>query len=165
MSLTLIIIVLIVGLVLLTLEIVALPGGIAGIAGIALMAFGVWQCYAQYGSTAGHWALLSCIAACVILLIIAMKSKTWKRFSLNDQSDSKVNQIDNASIHVGSRGNTVARLAPTGKALIDGQLVEVHAINQFIDPNRPIEVVAIEGYRIDVCEIDDERLGEMKNEN
>lgn len=163
MSLTLLIIVLIVGLLLLTLEIVALPGGIAGIAGIAIMAFGVWQCYAQYGAAAGHWALLSCIAASIVLLIIFMKSKTWKRFSLNDESDSKVNQIDNASIHVGSRGSTVARLAPTGKALIDGELVEVHAINQFIDPNKPIEVVAIEGYRIDVKEIDDERFGEIRN--
>jgi membrane-bound ClpP family serine protease len=52
----------------------------------------------------------------------------------------------------------VARLAPTGKALIDGKLVEVHAINKFIDQDRPIEVVAIEGYRIDVCEIEDKRF-------
>ncbi|MBQ7711186.1 MAG: hypothetical protein IJT39_05090 [Bacteroidales bacterium] len=162
MSLTLLIIVLFVGLLLLTLEIVALPGGIAGVAGIAIMGFGIWQCYSLYGVTAGHWALLCCIVACVILLIIFMKSKTWKRFSLNDESDSKVNQIDNHNIHVGSRGSTVARLAPTGKALIDGELVEVHAINQFIDPNKPIEVVSVEGYRIDVKEISDERFGELK---
>lgn len=161
MSLTLLIIVLFVGLLLLTLEIVALPGGIAGVAGIAIMGFGIWQCYSLYGVTAGHWALLCCIVACVILLIIFMKSKTWKRFSLNDESDSKVNQIDNHNIHVGSRGSTVARLAPTGKALIDGELVEVHAINQFIDPNKPIEVVSVEGYRIDVKEIDDDRFGEI----
>ena len=160
MSLTLLIIVLVVGLILLTLEIVALPGGIAGVAGIAIMGFGIWQCYHLYGPTAGHWALLSCIITSVILLIIFMKSKTWNRFSLNDESDSKVNQIDATSIHIGSRGATVARLAPTGKALIDGKLVEVHAINQFIDPNRPIEVVSIEGYRIDVREISDERFGE-----
>lgn len=161
MSLPLIITVLVVGLLLLTLEIVALPGGIAGVAGFIIMAFGVWQCYAQYGACAGHWALLSSILACVILLVIFMKSKTWKRFSLDDESNSKVNQVDKSSIHVGSRGSTVARLAPTGKALIDGELVEVHSINQFIDPNRPIEVVAVEGYRIDVKEISDERFGEV----
>ena len=147
-----------VGLLLLTLEIVALPGGIAGIAGIAMMAFGIWRCYVLYGVCAGHWALLSCIGASVILLIVFMKSKTWKRFSLNDESDSKVNQIDASSIHVGSKGRTVARLAPTGKAIIDGELVEVHAINQFIDPDKTIEVVSIEGYRIDVCETSDERF-------
>ncbi|KWW32160.1 MAG: hypothetical protein AUK63_256 [bacterium P3] len=158
MSPTLLFIVLVVGLLLLTLEIIALPGGIAGIAGIAMMAFGIWQCYELYGATAGHWALLCCIVACVLLLIVFMKSKTWNRFSLTDESDSKVNQLDETGIHVGSRGSTVARLAPTGKALIEGKLVEVHAINQFIDPNRPVEVVAIEGYRIDVRETDDGRF-------
>lgn len=159
MSLTLLIIVMVVGLLLLTLEIVALPGGIAGVAGIVIMAFGIWQCYSLYGAIAGHWALICSILVCVILLIVLMKRKTWERFSLNEDSDSKVNQIDGSSIHIGSRGSTVARLAPTGKALIDGKLVEVHAINQFIDPNKPIEVVAIEGYRIDVCEVSDDRFG------
>lgn len=158
MSLTLLIIVLIVGLILLTLEIVALPGGIAGIAGIGLITFGIWQCYNIYGTTTGTWALLCSITACIILLIIFMKSKTWKRFSLNDESDSKVNQIDSSNIHVGSKGQTVARLAPTGKALIEGEMVEVHAINQFIDPNKAIEVVSVEGYRIDVKEISDSRF-------
>ena len=69
-----------------------------------------------------------------------------------------MNQIEDPSITVGTRGTTVARLAPTGKALIDGKLVEVHAINKFIDQDRPIEVVAIEGYRIDVCETEDKRF-------
>ena len=40
MSLTLLIIVMVVGLLLLTLEIVALPGGIAGVAGIVIMDIG-----------------------------------------------------------------------------------------------------------------------------
>ena len=68
------------------------------------------------------------------------------------------NQVDTVAFAIGTRGTTIARLAPTGKALLDGQLVEVHAINKFIDPDRPIEVVAVEGYRIDVCEIEDNRF-------
>ena len=44
------------------------------------------------------------------------------------------------------------------KALIDGKTVEVHAVNKFIDPDLPIEVVAIEGYRIDVVETNDTRF-------
>ena len=59
---------------------------------------------------------------------------------------------------MGARGTTISRLAPTGKALINGQPTEVHAVNKFIDPDRPIEVVAIEGYRIDVVEITDGRF-------
>ena len=62
-------------------------------------------------------------------------------------------------VKTGTRGVTISRLAPTGKALIDGEQMEVHAVNKFIDPDRPIEVVDIEGYRIDVREVDDTRFG------
>ena len=158
MTPTLVIIVLALGLLLLTLEIVALPGGIAGVCGFLLIAFGVWQSFILWGMTVGTWVLIGSVAICELLLALFMKTKTWKRFSLNEESDSAVNQIEDPSITVGTRGTTVARLAPTGKALIDGKLVEVHAINKFIDQDRPIEVVAIEGYRIDVCETEDKRF-------
>lgn len=158
MNSVLLAIVLVLGLVLLTLEIVALPGMVVGAFGIALIIFGVWQSFALYGNTFGTIVLLICIALCVVLMVIFMKTRTWKRFSLNEQSDSKVNQISDPALKVGTKGVTVARLAPTGKALIDGQLYEVHALNKFIDQDRPIEVIAIEGYRIDVCETTDERF-------
>lgn len=158
MSTTLLIIVLLLGVLLLALEIVALPGGIAGAFGVLLIGFGVWQSYALFGSTVGTVVLLCSIALCVLMLIWFMKTKTWKRFSLNEESDSKVNQLEPA-VKVGTRGVTISRLAPTGKALIDGEAMEVHAVNKFIDPDRPIEVVAIEGYRIDVVETDDKRFG------
>ncbi|MBO4752542.1 MAG: hypothetical protein J5526_07345 [Bacteroidales bacterium] len=157
-DIALIIIVLAVGLILLTLEIVALPGGIAGSIGLLMLAFGIWWTYKSYGNTAGSLVLVGCIALTVVFLVFLLKSKTWKKFSLKEESDSKVNQIDRKTIQVGAHGKTVARLAPTGKALIDGVLVEVHAINKFIDPDKPIEVIAVEGYRIDVKESDDERF-------
>lgn len=158
MTPTLIIILLVVGLLLLTLEIVALPGGIAGIIGFVMIALGVWQSYLWLGMTGGTIVLGCCVAICILLLALFLKSKTWKHFSLDEESNSTVNQIDDPKIAVGTRGSTIARLAPTGKALIDGQLMEVHAINKFIDPDRPIEVVAIEGYRIDVREVEDNRF-------
>lgn len=157
MSTTLLIIVLLLGVLLLALEIVALPGGIAGAFGMLLIGFGVWQSYALFGSTVGTIVLLCSIALCVLMLIWFMKTKTWKRFSLNEEIDSKVNQLEPA-VKIGTRGVTISRLAPTGKALFDGEAMEVHAVNKFIDPDRTIEVVAIEGYRIDVVETDDKRF-------
>ena len=158
MTPTLLIIVLVVGVLLLALEIVALPGGIAGAFGLLLTGFGVWQSYLIWGPTVGNTILCICAAITVVMLAIFLKAKTWKRFSLNEESDSTVNQVDKTTLAIGAKGTTVARLAPTGKALFDGQLVEVHAINKFIDPDRPIEVVAVEGYRIDVCEVEDQRF-------
>lgn len=158
MTPTLLIIVLVLGVLLLALEIVALPGGIAGAFGLLLTGFGVWQSYLIWGPQVGNIILCICAAIIIVLLAVFLKAQTWKRFSLNEESDSTVNQVDQAALAVGARGTTVARLAPTGKALFDGQLVEVHAINKFIDPDRPVEVVAVEGYRIDVCEVDDTRF-------
>jgi membrane-bound ClpP family serine protease len=158
MTPTLLIIVLVVGVLLLALEIVALPGGIAGAFGLLLTAFGVWQSYVIWGTQVGNLILCICAAITIVMLALFLKAKTWKRFSLEEESDSTVNHVDTAALAVGAKGTTVARLAPTGKALFDGQLVEVHAINKFIDPDRPIEVVAVEGYRIDVCEVEDKRF-------
>lgn len=157
MNTTLLIICLLLGVILLTLEIVALPGGVAGIFGVVLIGFGVWQTYAIFGNTVGTIVLLCAIALCVLLLVLFMKRKTWSRFSLNEESDSRVNQLE-PSVKIGARGTTISRLAPTGKALIDGEQMEVHAVNKFIDPDHAIEVVGIEGYRIDVAEISDNRF-------
>ncbi len=157
MNTTLLIIVLLLGVILLTLEIVALPGGLAGSFGAILIAFGVWQTYALFGNTTGTIVLLCSIALCVLMLVLFMKRKTWNRFSLNEESNSKVNQLE-PTVNVGAIGHTISRLAPTGKALIDGEQMEVHAVNKFIDPDHAIEVVGIDGYRIDVVETTDNRF-------
>jgi len=159
MNTTLLIIVLVLGILLLALEIVALPGGIAGAFGIILIGFGVWQTYALFGNTTGTIVLLCAIALCTLMMVLFLRKRTWQRFSLNEEVASRVNEIENA-VKAGTRGTTISRLAPTGKALIDGQTMEVHAVNKFIDPDRPIEVVAVEGYRIDVVEITDDRFKE-----
>ena len=157
MNTALIIIILILGVALLALEIVALPGGVAGFFGVGLIGVGVWQSYSQFGNNVGTIILICAIALCVLMLILFMKAKTWKRFSLNEEIASKVNQLE-PTVKTGTHGVTISRLAPTGKALIDGEQMEVHAVNKFIDPDRPIEVVGIDGYRIDVVETNDTRF-------
>ena len=158
MSWTLIIITLVIGLILVALEIVAIPGLIVGICGAALMIFSIWQTFITYGSFAGTIVLIATLVTCAILIAIFMKTKTWKKFSMNEESDSKVNQIDKNAIQIGAQGITIARLAPTGKAIINGEQVEVHSINKYIEPNKKIEVIAVDGYRIDVREVTDERF-------
>jgi len=143
-----IIIVLLVGLALVALEIVALPGAICGICGGAMVVVGIWQSYANYGSLAGNITLIASLLVGLIMLVVLMKSGTWKRFSLNEESNSRVNQIDNTTIKPGAKGKTLSRLAPAGKALFGNEIVEVHSENGFIDEGLDVEVVETEGYRI-----------------
>lgn len=153
MSWPLIIIVLLVGLALVALEIVALPGGVSGIFGGILVVIGIWQTYAQYGSTAGNIVLIASIVVGIIMLTILMKSGTWKRFSLNEEIDSKTNVPDKSKIAVGSQGKSLTRLAPSGNALFGDDIVEVHSEGEFIDEGTAIEVTDIEGYKITVKKI------------
>ena len=142
MTWPLIIIVLLAGLALVALEIVALPGAVSGICGGVLVFIGVWQTYVQYGATAGN-----------ITLIASIFAGTWKRFSLKEESDSKVNQVDTSTIKIGAQGKSISRLAPAGKALFGDELVEVHSEEGFIDEGQTVEVIDIEGYRIIVKKI------------
>ena len=131
----------VVGLLLVALEIVALPGGIAGILGFIIAAVGVWQTYAHYGLTAGNIALISSIIILIGLLVYFLKARTWRKFSLNDEIDSKVNS--NVNIQVGDKGITLSRLAPTGNAMFGTQMVEVHSQKEFIEVQQPVEVVSV----------------------
>ncbi|MBQ7062819.1 MAG: hypothetical protein IJM88_05985 [Bacteroidales bacterium] len=148
MTWPIIITLILVGLILVALEIVALPGAICGICGGAMVAIGIWQTYAGYGPTAGIITLLVSIAVGVIMLALLMKSRTWRRFSLNEQSDSRVNQVGELGIQPGDIGLTLSRLAPAGKARLRGQMVEVHSSGKFIDQGVGIVVTEVEGYRI-----------------
>ena len=148
MNWPIIIIVLLVGLALVALEIVALPGVICGIFGGAMVGVGIWQAYANYGNLAGNITLVASLLTGLIMLVVLMKSGTWKRFSLNEESDSRVNQIDNATIKPGAKGKTISRLAPAGKALFGNEIVEVHSEEGFIDEGVDVEVIETEGYRI-----------------
>lgn len=153
MSLIIVLLLVLLGLVLIALEIVAIPGGVAGICGAILTLVGIWQMYATQGAKAGIITLLVSLVVLVGLLIYFMKARTWKKVSLDEQMDSKVNTIDEKSIIPGAKGVTLSRLAPMGKAIIGDQTIEVSTYNEFIDPDKAIEVVQVEGSKVFVQEI------------
>lgn len=159
MSTTLIIMFLVLGVILIALEIVALPGGVAGLFGAVMLGVGVWQSYLAWGSTVGNTVLVVSSALIILFLVFFLKRRTWQRFSLGEEIDSRTN-TEAVGVNVGDRGRTISRLAPTGKALIGGKQYEVHAINAFIDPDCTVEVVAVEGYRVDVREVSDDRFSD-----
>lgn len=153
MSWFLLVVLALAGVILITLEIVVIPGFITGICGLGMLAVSVWQTFECKGNVAGGIMVLASIAVFIILLTVFMKTKTWRFFSLNEKVDSKVNTIDKSSIAVGTVGTTVSRCAPSGKALLNGQIEEVHSQGDFIDENRAVEVIDIDGYKITVKEV------------
>ena len=139
----------VIGLLFLALEILVIPGvGIAGIVGFILIAIGVWQAYAGHGLVAGHLVLGGTFVLTVLTLVLSLRGKTWRRLALSTSIDSKVNVIDEEKIKAGDTGKTVSRLAPMGKAMINGEFYEVSTNGDFIDQQTDIVVLKIEYNKI-----------------
>jgi membrane-bound ClpP family serine protease len=149
MSWTIIAVLIIIGLTFIVLEILVIPGqGVAGIIGLIIMAVGIWQTYAVYGTTSGHIVLGASFVASVVSLIFSLRSKTWKKMMLKSEINGRVNEIDAGKIKQGDTGKSISRLVPAGKALFGDEYFEVHTYGTFIDQNTEIEVVKIENNKI-----------------
>lgn len=154
MALSAIILLILLGMVLLVLEILVIPGLIAGIVGFILLLGGMIASFHYYGPQVGIITTVSSIALTILFIVLSLRSRTWKKMSLTTEIDGRVNLIDEVSITPGTKGETISRLAPSGKAMVADQIVEVHSVEGFIDEGEHIEVVKVESYKIFVRLID-----------
>lgn len=128
-----------------------LPGiNVAGAIGFVLIAIGIWQAYATYGSLVGSLTLGGSVVFSVLALYISLKTGTWQRASLKKNIDGKVNLVDAEKIKVGDIGKAVSRLAPMGKAIIRNEYYEVKTQGKYLDAGSEIEVVDINFNKITV---------------
>ncbi|MGB4205929.1 MAG: NfeD family protein [Bacteroidales bacterium] len=149
MSWTLIILLFLIGLVLLLIEMLIIPGAtVFGLLGFGALAASIWQAYASHGTPEGHYFLIGAIIFTVVLLAFALKSKTWKKAMLDSEVKSKVNVVEPEKVKPGDEGKTISRLAPAGKAYINGEYYEVHSLGEYIEPQSDIVVVQVEFSKI-----------------
>ncbi len=151
MSITLIIILILLGILLFLIEFLLIPGiGIAGIIGAALMIGGVILGYTYHGLTVGNLILGSTVLLSIISLVVALKTKTWKKVMLETKIESKVNNINKGDnkLKVGDTGTSITRLNPMGKIMVNGQDYEAQAHNMLIEEETPIYITKIAGNKI-----------------
>lgn len=146
---TWVIVLVLLGILLLLVEILLLPGiHLAGVIGLILMVLGVFLAYNQLGVMQGTIALIVAAVVSVFMLILALRSKTWKRVTLHESVDSQAVIDYTTVVKPGDEGRTISRLAPMGKALINSVEVEVTAVGELIDQQQNIVVVKVEENRI-----------------
>ena len=142
-----------VGLVLIFAEILLIPGvGIAGVLGLLSMGGSCFYAFHELGTTAG--AIVTGVNAVLIaaLTVWVLRAKTWKRFTLDTNIDSKAVSSDPV-LSVGDRGKTVTRLSPMGAVRVGDNVIEVKALEGMIDPGVEVEVVLIEDNKIYVSPV------------
>ena len=150
MNWAVIITIILIGILGLVLEFLVVPGGIVGVVSGLVIAGGIGMAYYKYGVLAGNITLIVTVVGILVGIFFLLRSRTWKKLMLNTQIDSKVNEVYEAKIKVGSVGVTVSRLAPGGMACFDGEVAEVFSAHDFIDENQQVIVLKIEGNKITV---------------
>ncbi|MBN2742581.1 NfeD-like partner-binding protein [Breznakibacter xylanolyticus] len=142
---TLVIVLLILtGLILLLLEFFVIPGvTVVGVAGALLIAAGIFFTYRNFGPGGGHIALIITLLAGLVMVLLALRSKTWDRLALKSEIDSNITTVDESCVKEGDDGITISRLNPIGKAQIGNQIIEAHCPGHFIDEKTPVQVVKV----------------------
>ncbi len=145
MSVLAIILLIILGIFLFIVEFLLVPGiTIAGIGGAILMAVAVYSAYKTHGTTTGNITLVSTLVLSLGGFAYALRAKTWKRLMLAKDIEGKVEVgLEQETIKVGDRGEAITRMAPIGKVLINGLVVEGKSQSGFLDHKTPVEVIKV----------------------
>lgn len=153
MTLTIIIILLLIGLTLLLAEVLVIPGfGIAGIGGILMSCAGIYMAYSQLGVFSGIIISVCTAIAFVVMLYILSKSKTIDKMKLKSEINSQVGEQDNSLLKIGDEGETITRLNLYGKVKINGTTYQARSL-KYIDTKTRVVIVAIENNCILVKQI------------
>lgn len=153
----LIITLIILGLLLILAEILIIPGfAITGILGIGSIVASCYFAFVEYGNLGGAITIGINIILLIFFVVLSLRSKTWKKISLTTNIDSRSDSVpEEKGIEIGSKGVTITRLNPMGKARINSVTLEVVSQENLIDPNMEIEVSYIEDNKVYVKNINE----------
>ncbi len=144
MSILTIILLILLGLVLLLIEFAVIPGiTIAGVGGFLLLIISVYVAFSELGRVGGFVTLAVVLILAPVMIYYFFKSRTGKKMILQKNIEGKIDLINDEKILVGDTGKTIGRLAPMGKARVNGEIVEAQSVGGFVDQHADIEVVKI----------------------
>ncbi len=152
MSLGLIIFFIVLGIVLLVIEFMLMPGVvIAGVGGAIFVIGGVIMAFVEHGPADGLIVLASTVAAMIVVVIMVLRAGTWKSLMLTTAIDSKVDLMqkdERPAVSPGDRGESITRLNPIGRVVVNGDYYEAKALDILIDPKTEVEVISVEGNKL-----------------
>ena len=144
-----------IGLLLIAAEFLIIPGfGFVGILGLGSLVASCYFGYTEYGQMGLIVVILINVVLLLLSTIYILRSKTWKKISLNENITSRAGQSAvEMGIEVGQEGITLTRIAPMGHARINNQDVEVTSPNLIIEAEQQIVVKYIEENKIVITKI------------
>lgn len=150
----------VIGTILLLLEIFVIPGfGITGVSGILSVSMSVVLVFG--GVSTAVYAIAKMMAISIVMVtavyFVGPRIHLFDRLILKKQISTAegfvavdLNQFDHL---LNLEGTTVSACHPSGVARINNQRVDVVSEGEFIERNKPITVVAVQGTKIVVREL------------
>ena len=144
---------------------VFMPGfGFFGISGTAMIAIGIVLRLVMGGDA---WMLLYMVLifTAILVLLFVVLSKLIKKQSTVKNSifhsgtavpEDKTEGTKDFSTFVSKVGTTQTVLRPIGKAMFDGVVLDVVARDGFIEKSKTVQVITVEGQKIEVIEIQED---------
>lgn len=135
-----------IGLILL--EIFLLPGiTLAGIGGFLFAVGGIAYAY-HLGAWTGNVTLIGSVLVFAGIFVWMLRARSFNRVALKTDVDSRLTSCREQGIRPGDEGITLSRLAPIGKARINGVTVEAKSQEELIDEKTPVVVLRVDGYNV-----------------
>ncbi len=78
-------------------------------------------------------------------MVMMLRSNTWKKMALNTKIEGKSSSSLEGEVNIGDKGETVTRMNPYGKVIINNKFYEAKSTISYIDPKVKIEVKKIDG--------------------
>lgn len=146
------------GVGLLFLEIFVIPGfGIAGVSGIALVVISLFLALIKHPFEIPRYELLGAFYiiayAFILSLVIAVLGlkwipHTWAWKKLVLAHTEKGYTQTGLEGFIGKQGASITSLRPTGKADIEGEVLDVVTEGDFLDKGTVVKVVSVDGNRV-----------------
>ena len=137
---------------LMVLELFLIPGTtLVGILSLVLWVIAIGWAFVSLDAEIASWVLAGSLVGGASLIIYAMKSGTWKHFTLKSVHQSQV-EGSGANIRsllkVGDVGTARSALRPIGYASFHKQRIEVRTFGGYIDAGESICIAKLDGQQI-----------------
>ena len=132
---------------------VFLPGfGLPGISGIVLIGAGVVIVWFKVGALAALATLLVVIAVLAVFVSYMMRRASSGDAKIFLREKEELRSREDMQVLLGKQGRTSSVLRPAGIGDFDGVRLNVVTEGSFIERDKPIEIVNVDGARIVVRE-------------
>jgi membrane-bound serine protease (ClpP class) len=137
-------------------EIIIPSGGILSIIAAGLLGYSLYAVFTEVSNFAGMVFVIADVILLPVVLVIGIKLLARSPATLKTQlskTDGYSSQSAELSAYAGGTGTAITNLRPSGTALINGRRVDVVSRGEYIEKNTPVTVVAVDGNRVVVKQV------------